>query len=41
MRTVVISPAPTANGDLHLGHIAGPFLAADVYTRYARPWARA
>ncbi|TQM31790.1 class I tRNA ligase family protein [Nocardia bhagyanarayanae] len=34
--TVVISPAPTANGDLHLGHIAGPFLAADVYTRYAR-----
>jgi methionyl-tRNA synthetase len=33
---MVISPAPTANGDLHLGHIAGPFLAADVYTRYAR-----
>ena len=32
----MISPAPTANGDLHLGHIAGPFLAADVYTRYAR-----
>lgn len=35
-RTIVISPAPTANGDLHLGHLAGPFLAADVYTRYAR-----
>jgi methionyl-tRNA synthetase len=35
-RTVIISPAPTANGDLHLGHIAGPFLAADVHTRYAR-----
>ncbi|WP_405010269.1 class I tRNA ligase family protein [Kitasatospora sp. NBC_01539] len=35
-RTVVISPAPTANGDLHLGHLAGPFLAADVHTRYAR-----
>lgn len=35
-RVVVIVPAPTANGDLHLGHIAGPFLAADVYTRYAR-----
>lgn len=34
--TIVISPAPTANGDLHLGHIAGPFLAADVYTRFAR-----
>ncbi|WP_322769433.1 class I tRNA ligase family protein [Frankia sp. Cr1] len=35
-RVVVISPAPTANGDLHLGHLAGPFLAADVYTRYSR-----
>lgn len=37
---MVISPAPTANGDLHLGHIAGPFLAADVYTRYARAMGR-
>jgi methionyl-tRNA synthetase len=35
-RTMVISPAPTANGDLHLGHIGGPFLAADVYSRYMR-----
>ncbi|MFI9449954.1 class I tRNA ligase family protein [Amycolatopsis sp. NPDC052450] len=35
-RLVVISPAPTANGDLHLGHLAGPFLAADVCARYAR-----
>ncbi|GIG18119.1 hypothetical protein Cme02nite_64510 [Catellatospora methionotrophica] len=39
-RTLVISPAPTANGDLHLGHIAGPFLAADVYTRHARAQGR-
>jgi methionyl-tRNA synthetase len=39
-RTVIISPAPTANGDLHLGHIAGPFLAADVHTRYARSQGR-
>jgi methionyl-tRNA synthetase len=39
-RTVIISPAPTANGDLHLGHIAGPFLAADVHTRYARAQGR-
>jgi methionyl-tRNA synthetase len=39
-RTVIISPAPTANGDLHLGHIAGPFLAADVYARYARAQGR-
>ncbi|MEV8440572.1 class I tRNA ligase family protein [Actinosynnema sp. NPDC051121] len=35
-RVVVVSPAPTANGDLHLGHLAGPFLAADVHTRYVR-----
>jgi methionyl-tRNA synthetase len=35
-RLMVMSPAPTANGDLHLGHLAGPFLAADVCTRYAR-----
>jgi methionyl-tRNA synthetase len=39
-RTMIISPAPTANGDLHLGHIAGPFLAADVHTRYARAQGR-
>lgn len=39
-RTVIITPAPTANGDLHLGHIAGPFLAADVHTRYARAQGR-
>ncbi|WP_280268436.1 class I tRNA ligase family protein [Nocardia wallacei] len=38
--TIVISPAPTANGDLHLGHIAGPFLAADVYSRYLRSTGR-
>src|SRR5262249_35342385 len=35
-RLVVISPPPPATGDLHLGHPAGPFLAADVHTRYAR-----
>ncbi|MEU6868963.1 class I tRNA ligase family protein [Streptomyces sp. NPDC046876] len=35
-KTLVIAPGPTANGDLHLGHLAGPFLAADVCARYAR-----
>ena len=35
-RTMVIAPGPTANGDLHLGHLAGPFLSADVCARYAR-----
>ena len=38
--TLIISPAPTANGDLHLGHVAGPFLAADVHTRYLRATGR-
>ncbi|MFQ3246408.1 MAG: methionyl-tRNA synthetase [Arenicella sp.] len=32
---VTISP-PTPNGDLHIGHLAGPFLSADVYTRAQR-----
>ncbi|HEX9335531.1 MAG TPA: class I tRNA ligase family protein, partial [Pseudonocardiaceae bacterium] len=39
-RVLVLSPPPNANGDLHLGHVAGPFLAADVYTRYARATGR-
>jgi methionyl-tRNA synthetase len=39
-RLLVVSPAPTANGDLHLGHIAGPFLAADVFVRWARATGR-
>ncbi|MBD0743153.1 class I tRNA ligase family protein [Streptomyces sp. CBMA152] len=34
--TVIIAPPPTPNGNLHLGHIAGPFLAGDVYARYLR-----
>lgn len=29
---VTIAP-PTPNGNLHLGHISGPFLAADIFTR--------
>lgn len=32
---VTITP-PTPNGNLHLGHIAGPFLAADVFARIQR-----
>ncbi len=38
--TLIISPAPTANGDLHLGHVAGPFLASDVHARYLRATGR-
>ncbi|MFU9136834.1 methionine--tRNA ligase [Erwinia tasmaniensis] len=32
---VTVTP-PTPNGDLHIGHIAGPFLSADVFTRVQR-----
>jgi len=32
-RMCVLCPPPTANGGLHLGHVAGPFLRADVYRR--------
>ena len=35
-RTLVISSPLTPNGDIHLGHLSGPYLAADVYTRYLR-----
>jgi methionyl-tRNA synthetase len=35
-RTVIIGPPPTPNGDLHVGHIAGPYLAADAHARYLR-----
>lgn len=33
---VVIAATPTSNGDLHVGHMAGPYLAGDVYARYRR-----
>ena len=34
--TVVLSPPPTPNGPLHVGHLSGPYLAADVAVRAAR-----
>lgn len=33
---VIVETPPTPNGDLHIGHLAGPFLAADVHARYLR-----
>jgi methionyl-tRNA synthetase len=33
---IVIDTPPTPNGDLHVGHLAGPFIHADAYARYAR-----
>ncbi len=34
--TVITTPPPTPNGPLHLGHLSGPFVAADVAARAAR-----
>jgi methionyl-tRNA synthetase len=35
-RVVVTATPPTPNGDLHLGHFSGPYLAADAHARYLR-----
>ena len=35
-RELIFSTPPTPNGDLHLGHLSGPYLAADVYRRYLK-----
>lgn len=35
-RTLVTSALPYANGHIHLGHIAGAYLPADIYARYKR-----
>jgi methionyl-tRNA synthetase len=36
MKTLVSAPPPTANGDLHVGHLSGPFLRADILHRYSK-----
>jgi methionyl-tRNA synthetase len=33
---LVTATPPTPNGDLHVGHLSGPFLAADVFCRFQR-----
>jgi len=35
-RTLVTSALPYANGHIHLGHLAGAYLPADIYVRYKR-----
>ncbi|HOP26267.1 MAG TPA: methionine--tRNA ligase [Candidatus Sabulitectum sp.] len=35
-RYMVTSALPYANGPLHLGHLAGAYLPADIFVRYAR-----
>jgi methionyl-tRNA synthetase len=39
-KALVVAATPTPNGDLHLGHMAGPYLAGDVYARYLRATGR-
>ncbi|HET6208864.1 MAG TPA: class I tRNA ligase family protein [Jatrophihabitans sp.] len=33
---ILIAATPTPNGDLHVGHLAGPYLAGDIYARHLR-----
>ncbi len=33
---LVTATPPTPNGDLHLGHLCGPYLAADIFSRHLR-----
>ena len=35
-RTIVTAALPYANGPLHIGHIAGAYLPADIYARFLR-----
>lgn len=35
-RVLVTATPPTPNGDLHVGHLSGPYLGADIYARYLR-----
>jgi methionyl-tRNA synthetase len=33
---IITLPPPTPNGGLHVGHLSGPFLAADVFRKHAQ-----
>ena len=35
-KVLVLAPPPTPNGDLHVGHLSGPYLRGDIYARYSR-----
>ncbi|MET0134667.1 MAG: class I tRNA ligase family protein [Kibdelosporangium sp.] len=37
---LIIGGPPTTNGDMHIGHVAGPYVAADVWSRYLRATGR-
>ncbi|MEO0131668.1 MAG: methionine--tRNA ligase [candidate division WOR-3 bacterium] len=36
MKILVTAALPYANGEIHLGHLAGAYLPADIYVRYQR-----
>src|SRR5574344_562943 len=36
-RTLVTAALPYANGGVHIGHLAGVYVPADIYVRYLRP----
>ena len=35
-RTLITAALPYANGPIHIGHLAGVYVPADIYTRYLR-----
>ena len=35
-RTTITAALPYANGPVHIGHLAGCYLPADIYARYSR-----
>ena len=35
-RTLITSALPYANGPVHIGHLAGVYIPADIYARYLR-----
>ncbi|MDP5274710.1 class I tRNA ligase family protein [Chengkuizengella axinellae] len=35
-QTLIFASPPTPNGDLHLGHISGPYTGADILNRYLK-----
>jgi methionyl-tRNA synthetase len=37
-RALVTSALPYANGHVHIGHLAGAYLPADIYVRFLRAW---
>ena len=39
-RILVTAALPYANGKIHLGHLAGAYLPADIYVRYQRSMKR-